>query len=279
MSLVTSPVDEQLPQRPQWTRLLPGASMSPPLRLVEREIVRWRGIWLVFLSVLLEPLLFLFSIGIGVGELVGEVEGPSGEPVPYRAFVATGLLAAAAMFGPVFDATFNFFVKLKYQHLYDAMLATPMTATDVVRGEVVWSLIRASVYATGFLVTMAVLGLISSWWAVLCLPTAVLIGYAFSGAGLGASTFMRSFIDFDFVNVAILPMFLLSATFFPLSEYPEGVQWLVKITPLYQGVVLERAFVFGEVSWTLLLSAIYLFVMGSVGLAVASRRLRTLLLP
>jgi lipooligosaccharide transport system permease protein len=279
MSLVTSPVDEQLPQRPPWTRLLPGASTSPPLRLVEREIVRWRGIWLVFLSVLLEPLLFLFSIGIGVGELVGDVEGPGGEPVPYRAFVATGLLAAAAMFGPVFDATFNFFVKLKYQHLYDAMLATPMTATDVVRGEVVWSLIRATVYAAGFLVTMAVLGLISSWWAVLCLPTAVLIGYAFSGAGLGASTFMRSFIDFDFVNVAILPMFLLSATFFPLSEYPEGVQWLVKITPLYQGVVLERAFVFGEVSWSLLFSAAYLFIMGSIGLAVASRRLRELLLP
>jgi lipooligosaccharide transport system permease protein len=279
MSLATAPVDEQLPQRPPWTRLLPGASSSPPLRLVEREIVRWRGIWLVFLSVLLEPLLFLFSIGIGVGELVGDVEGPGGEPVPYRAFVATGLLAAAAMFGPVFDATFNFFVKLKYQHLYDAMLATPMTSTDVVRGEVVWSLIRATVYAAGFLATMAVLGLIESWWAVLCLPTAILIGYAFSGAGLGASTYMRSFIDFDFVNVAILPMFLLSATFFPLSEYPEGVQWLVKITPLYQGVVLERAFVFGEVSWTLLPSALYLVAMGSIGLAVASRRLRTLLLP
>jgi lipooligosaccharide transport system permease protein len=279
MSLVTTPVDEGLPQRPQWTRLLPGASTSPPLRLVERNVISWRGIWLVFLSVLLEPILFLLSIGIGVGALVGDVEGPGGEPVPYRAFVATGLLAAAAMFGPVFDATFNFFVKLKYQRLYDAVLATPMRPTDVVRGEVIWSLIRAAIYAAGFLATMAVLDLIESWWALLCLPTAVLIGYAFAGAGLGASTYMRSWIDFDFVNVAILPMFLLSATFFPLSEYPEGVQWLVELTPLYQGVALERAFVFGEVSWTLIPSALYLLVMGSAGLAVAGRRLRTLLLP
>jgi len=279
MSTVTTPVDDRLPQRPTWTRFLPGAAMSPALRLVERNIVAWKGIWLVFVSVLLEPIMFLLSIGIGVGSLVGDVEGPGGDPVPYRAFVATGLLAAAAMFGPVFDATFNFFVKLKYFHVYDAVLATPMRPGDVIVGEVVWSLLRAAIYSAAFLATMAVLGLVESWWALLCLPAAVLIGYAFAGAGLGASTFMRSFIDFDFVNLAVLPMFLLSATFFPLSEYPEGVQWLVRLTPLYQGVALERAFVFGEVSWSLLFNAAYLVVMGTVGLAVGGRRLRGLLLP
>jgi len=260
-------------------RLLPGASVPAAFRLVERNIVSWKGIWLVFVSVLLEPILFLLSIGVGVGELVGDVTGPGGEPVPYRTFVATGLLAAAAMFGPVFDATFNFFVKLKYFHLYDAVLATPMRPGDVVTGEVLWSLIRAAVYSTAFLATMAILGLIESWWALLCLPAAVLIGYAFAGAGLGASTWMRSFIDFDFVNLAVLPMFLLSATFFPLSEYPEGVQWLVRVTPLYQGVAIERALVFGELEWTLLLNVGYLAAMGTVGLVVAGRRLRLLLLP
>ncbi len=281
MTAPTAPVvdREALPERPWWHRVLPGASVTPALRLAERNIVAWKGIWLVFVSVLLEPLLFLLSIGIGVGELVGDVEGPGGTPVPYRAFVATGLLAAAAMFGPVFDATFNFFVKLHYFHVYDAVLATPMRPGDVIVGEVLWSLLRAAIYAAAFLATMAVMGLIESWWAILCLPTAILIGYAFAGAGLGASTFMRSFIDFDFVNLAILPMFLLSATFFPLSEYPDGVQWLVRFTPLYQGVVLERAFVFGELDWTLLLNALFLVVLGTVGLAVGGRRLRTLLLP
>lgn len=259
-------------------RLLPGASV-PPLRLVERNIIAWKGIWLVFLSVLLEPILFLLSIGIGVGELVGDVPGPDGTPVPYRAFVATGLLAASAMFGPVFDATFNFFVKLKYFHIYDAVLATPLRPADVVTGEVLWSLIRAALYSVGFLATMVVLGLVHSWWALLCVPAAVLIGYGFAGAGMGASTFMRSFIDFDFVNLAVLPMFLLSATFFPLSQYPEGVQWLVRLTPLYQGVALERALVFGELQWSLLLNVAYLAVMGTVGRMVAGRRLQHLLLP
>jgi lipooligosaccharide transport system permease protein len=278
MTVATAPVEE-LPQRPTWTRLLPGAATSPPIRLVERNVVAWKGIWLVFISVLLEPILFLLSIGVGVGELVGDVTLPSGQQVPYRAFVATGLLAAAAMFGPVFDATFNFFVKLKYVRVYEAVLATPMRARDITRGEVVWSLFRAGIYSAAFLATMAILGLIDSWWAVLCLPAAILIGYAFAGAGLGASTYMRSFIDFDFVNLAILPMFLLSATFFPLSQYPEGVQWLVRLTPLYQGVALERSLVFGDLSWTMVLNAAYLVVMGSIGLSIASRRLKSLLLP
>jgi len=267
------------PARPGWTRLLPGASASPALHLVERNLVAWRGMWLVFVSVLVEPIFFLFSIGVGVGALVGDVTLPGGEVVPYRSFVAAGLLATSAMMGPVFDTTFNFFIKLKYFHVYEATLATPMQPTDVVTGELVWSLIRATAYATAFLVTMALMGITSSWWAVLCVPVAVLIGFAFAGAGLGATTFMRSFVDFDFVNLAIIPMFLFSATFFPLSRYPTGLQWVIRFTPLYQGVELERALVFGQLHPSLLLNAAYLAIMGSVGLWVASRRLARLLLP
>ncbi len=270
---------EAIPARPWWTRLLPGASMAPPVRLLERNIIAWRGMWLIFLSVLLEPIFFLFSIGIGVGALVGDVTLANGEVVSYRSFVAAGLLATSAMMGPVFDSTFNFFVKLKYFHLYQATLATPMRPTDVVRGEMLWSLLRAAAYATAFLITMAIMGLTESWWAVLCAPVAVLIGYAFAGAGLGATTYMRSFIDFDMVNLAIIPMFLFSGTFFPLSRYPQGLQWVIQCTPLYQGVALERSLVFGDVGPGLLVHVAYLLVMGSVGLKVAGRRLGTLLLP
>jgi lipooligosaccharide transport system permease protein len=273
---VTAPT---IPARPRWTNLLPGASMAPPLRLVGRNIVAWRSLWLVFISVWLEPVLFLLSIGIGVGALVGDVELPSGQSVPYRDFVAAGLLATSAMMVPVFDSTFNFFVKLKYVRTYQAVLATPMRPADVVRGELLWSLLRATFYAAGFLVTMRLFGLIHSWWALLCVPAAVLIGYAFAGAGLGATTFMRSFIDFDFVNLAVVPMFLFSATFFPLSRYPEALQKIVSVTPLYQGVVLERALVFGEISPWLLVSVAYLLAMGTIGLRVAGRRLDQLLLP
>jgi lipooligosaccharide transport system permease protein len=229
--------------------------------------------------VFLEPLLFLLSIGVGVGALVGDVEGPGGTLVSYRAFVGAGLLATAAMMGPVMDCTFGFFVKFKYWKAYDAVLATPMGPADIAWGEVLWSLFRATVYAVGFLLTMVAFGLVSSWWAILCIPVSVLIGYAFAGAGLGASTYMRSFIDFDMVNAAIIPMFLFSATFFPLSRYPDALQWVVRLTPLYQGVELERALVFGQLQWSLLFNVIYLLVVGTVGLRVARRRLQLLLQP
>jgi lipooligosaccharide transport system permease protein len=275
----TGELDGPLPQRPAWTRLLPGASTSPSLRLLERNLVAWRGMWLIFISVMVEPIFFLFSIGVGVGKLVGDITLSSGQVVSYREFVAAGLLASSAMMGPVFDSTFNFFVKLKYIHTYQAVLATPMGPRHIVTGEMLWSLVRASLYAAAFLVAIVVMGLTSSWWAVLCVPVALLIGFAFSGAGLGATTYMRSFIDFDLVNVAIIPMFLFSGTFFPVSQYPTVLQWVVRCTPLYQGVALERGLLLGEVDAAMFGHVAYLLIMGGIGLWVASRRLGQLLLP
>ena len=90
---------------------------------------------------------------------------------------------------------------------------------------------------------------------------------------------MRSFVDFDYVNLAIIPLFLFSATFFPISQYPAALEAIIRVTPLYQGVVLERSLVLGDVHWTLLLNAAYLAVMGAVGLRIATRRLGRLLQP
>jgi lipooligosaccharide transport system permease protein len=269
------------PPTPRWAWLAPGAALRRvlALRLLERNVVAWRGMWLILVSVIVEPVLFLASIGFGVGALVGDVEGPGGEPVPYRSFVAAGLLAISAMTGPILDCTFNFFVKLKYFKVYDAVLATPLGPNDVARGELLWSLVRAALYATAFLVVMAVMGVVPSWWGVLAVPGAVLIGFGFAGAALGASTFMRSFLDFEFINVAFIPMFLFSATFFPLSRYPEWLQWVVQVTPLYQGVALERGLIFGELSWTMLINVAYLVAFGLIGLRIAGRRLGLLLRP
>jgi lipooligosaccharide transport system permease protein len=250
-----------------------------PVRIVERNALAYRRIWYVFLTGFAEPVLYLLSIGVGVGELVGDLPGPGGRSVPYEKFVAPGLLAAAAMNGAIFDTTFNFFVKFKYMHTYDAMLASPLQVDEVATGEVVWALLRGTIYATGFLVTMLVLGLLESGWAVLAIPAAVLIGLGFAGAGLAATTWMRSFIDFDYVNLAIVPLFLFSATFFPLSRYPDALSWVVRCTPLYQGVALERGLVLGDIRWTLLLNATYLGVMGWVGIRIAAARLGRLLQP
>lgn len=246
------------------------------LRMTERDVVGYARAWPVLLTGLVEPFLYLLSIGIGVGALVGDVTY-AGRQVPYETFVASGMLATAAMNGAVFDTTFNFFIRLKYAKLYDAVLATPLEPNDVALGEVTWALLRGTFYSAAFLVTMAAFGLTESWWAVLALPVTVLIGAAFASVGLAASTWMRSFLDFDFVNLAITPMFLFSATFFPLDQYPDTVATIVGFTPLYQGVALCRALTTGEVHLGLLAHVAYLVVLVAIGVTVAGRRIDTLL--
>jgi lipooligosaccharide transport system permease protein len=246
--------------------------------VVERDFLAYRRMWVVFLSGFAEPFLFLLSIGLGVGHLVGSIN-VGGTSVSYQAFAAPALLATSAMNGAVFDTTFNFFFKFKYSKSFDAMLATPIGTGDVASGELVWALLRGTIYSAAFLITMVAFGLVESWWAVFALPAAMLIGFAFAGAGMAATTWMRSFVDFDYVTMALIPMFLFSATFFPLSRYPAGLQVVVALTPLYQGVAIERALTLGQLDWTILLHAAYLAVMGIVGLRIAGKRLATLLQP
>jgi lipooligosaccharide transport system permease protein len=246
--------------------------------LVERHARVYRHAWVMLLSGVAEPLFFLLSIGIGIGSLVGRVAGPAGHPVNFTSFVAPALLATSAMNGAVMDSTFNVFFRLKYAKLYDSALATPMRSGDIALGEIAWALIRGGLYALSFLVVMAVMGLIHTPWAAAALPAALLIGFAFAGAGMAATTFMSSWQHFEFVTLATLPMFLFSTTFYPLSVYPRPLQIAVECTPLFQGVTLIRALTLGPVTPALLWPVLYLGIMGLAGLALASRRISGLLL-
>ena len=246
--------------------------------LVERNITSFRHGWVALVTGFAEPVFYLFSLGIGIGALVRTVTTDSGTAVTYPQFVAPALLAASAMNGAVMDSTFNVFFKLKYAKLYDAVLATPMGPRDVAVGEISWSLLRGGMYSAAFLVVALLAGAVRSWWAVLALPAAVFIGFAFAAVGMFATTFMRSWVDFDYVTLAIQPMFLFSATFFPLSTYPDALQWVVRLTPLYHGVALERALMLGDVGWGVLGHVAYLLVLGVVGVVGAARRLERLLL-
>ena len=246
--------------------------------LIERHARAYRHAWAVLVSGFFEPLFYLLSIGVGIGELVGKVTGPGGHPVGFTSFVAPALLATSSMNGAVYDSTFNVFFRLKYSKAYDAALATPMRSGDIALGEVGWALIRGGLYAFAFMVVMLALGLVHSAWAAAAVPAALLIGFGFAGAGMAATTFMRSWQDFDFITLATLPMFLFSTTFFPLSVYPRPLQIVVECTPLYQGVTLMRGLTFGVVGPGLLLHAAYLALMGLAGLRVASWRISRLLL-
>lgn len=245
--------------------------------LLYRNFLAYRRAWYIFATGFLEPLLYLFSIGVGVGALVGDFTF-NGQSVPYAEFVAPGMLAASAMNGSVLDSTFNFFFKLKYNKLFDQMLATPLTTLDIARGELSWSLLRGGIYSAGFLLVMLAMGLVSSWWAVLVVPAALLIGAAFGAVCMALTTWMRSWQDFELVTLATLPMFLFSATFFPVSAYPGVVRWVVEATPLYRGVVLCRELTTGAVTWASAVSVVYLLVMVVVGLLLCRRRLDSLLL-
>ncbi len=247
-------------------------------RLVERNFLVYRRSWVVFLVGFLEPVFYLLSIGVGVAGLVGDFTLENGTVVGYTAFVAPGMLAASAMNGALYETTYNIFSKMRYLKLYDAMLSTRLRPWDVATGELVWALLRGMCYSAMFIVVMVAMGLTSSAWALLALPASMLVGFAFGGVGMALTTWMRSWQDFEFVTLAMLPMFLFSATFYPLETYPPAGRWLVEVTPLYQGVALMRDLTTGVVGPADLVHVAYLTVTGAVGLLVASRRLGTLLL-
>jgi lipooligosaccharide transport system permease protein len=248
-------------------------------RLVERNLLVYRRIWVLILSGFFEPVFYLLSLGVGIGALVDTVAGPDGQAIDYTAFVAPALLAASAMNGAVYDSTMNVFFKLKFAKTYDAMLATPLGPADIAVGEIMWAQLRGTLYSISFLLVMLVLGLIQSWWALLALPATMLIGFAFAAVGMACTSFMRSWQDFEFVQLAVLPMFLFSTTFFPLSVYPRPLQLAVELTPLFHGIELVRPLTTGaEVGPALLGHALYFAGMAALGLAVTARRLEKLLL-
>jgi lipooligosaccharide transport system permease protein len=248
------------------------------VRLIERNLYVYRHTLLTIVSGFFEPLFYLLGIGFGLGALVGTVPGPDGQPIPYQLFVAPALLASSSMNGAISEATFNFFFKLNYSKTFTSILSTPLSAGDIAVGELAWALIRGGLYAIGFMAVMVLLGLIVSPWVVLAFPAAILVGFAFGAVGMAATSFMKTWQDFDLIQLVILPLFLFSATFYPIETYPEPLRQIVQLTPLYQGVALIRSLTVGAISPVLLVHVAYLSVMGIVGLAVVSRRLDRLLL-
>ncbi len=261
---------------PLTSGLLIGSRRS--LRLIERNLYVYKHGWLVILSGFFEPLFYLLSIGFGLGALIGTIPGPGGEPIPYQLFVAPALLASSAMNGAIAESTFNFFFKLNYNKTFTSILSTPLSPGDVAVGELAWALVRGGLYAIGFMVVMVVLGLVVSPWVVLAVPAALLVGFAFGAVGMAATSFMKTWQDFDLIQLVILPLFLFSATFFPIESYPDALRVVVQLTPLYQGVDLIRSLVVGAISPILLFHVAYLVLMGLGGLLVVSRRLDKLLL-
>jgi lipooligosaccharide transport system permease protein len=119
-----------------------GLRIAPPfafgtrrsIHLIERSVYLYRRAWLILASGFFEPLFYLLSVGYGIGSMVGSVPGPDGHLVPYQAFVAPALLASSAMNGAIVEVTYNVYAKLRWEKVYDAVLATPLGVGDIALG-------------------------------------------------------------------------------------------------------------------------------------------------
>ena len=245
--------------------------------ILERSYLAFRSsAWIVVLTGFLEPVLYLFSFGYGVGKLIGTMEVTPSHFVSYAAFIAPALLATSAMNGAIYDATWNVFFKLKFDRVYQGMLATSLGPLDVALGEISWALIRGMVYAIAFMSIVGGLGLITTPWALLAIPCAVLIAFGFASIGMAVTTYMKSFEQMNIINIVLLPMFLFSGSFYPLTIYPGWLQAFIKALPLWHGISLIRAVMLGIISTALIPHILYFVVMIVIGLFFTTRRLTKL---
>jgi lipooligosaccharide transport system permease protein len=266
------------------TLVLPRlVSFEGPVRrsasVAERNVAALRSAyWIVLISGFLEPIFYLFSIGVGVGALVGDIPVPGVGPVAYAAFVAPAMLASSAMTGALAETTFNFFGKMKYMRLYDGVLATPVRPFEIALGELAWAMVRGALYGAVFLGVMAAMDLVDPGRAVAAFPATMLVGFAFGAAGMALSTYMRGWQDFDVMFAAQFTLFLFSGTFVPAQDYHPALRWLVELSPLYRSVDLLRGITVGTGGWPgRVVDVGYLVGLTALGLWVASRRMGKLL--
>jgi lipooligosaccharide transport system permease protein len=219
------------------------------LRVVEREARVFRRLWRgsVFSS-FLTPVLFLTAMGLGLGGLVDE-STPSVEGLSYLHFVTPGLLAATAMLSASGESLWPIMAGTKWLRTYHAMVATPVSAADVHGGHVLWAGVRGGIAAGAFLVVATLLGGVPSPWAVLALPAAVLTAMAFAAPLAAYAATQDTDVTFPIImRLGVVPLFLFSGTFFPVSQLPAPLQPLAVLSPLWHGVQLCRAATTGAVS-------------------------------
>ncbi|WP_082034521.1 ABC transporter permease [Nigerium massiliense] len=271
-----APTLRRLRSRPRW---LAGLYAGNARAVIGRgfRVIRAQN-WGVIATGFFEPVFYLLAMGLGMGQLVGELPGPDGRPIPYAMFIAPALLATSAMNGAIYDSVNNVFFKLRYAKLYEGMLATSLGPMDVALGEIFMALFRGLLYSIGFLGVITVMGLVTSWWALAMIPVALLIALGFASIGMAVTSFITGFQQLDLVPVVLLPMFLCSATLYPITVYPEAVQWFVKALPLWHGVELMRQLSVGVFTSMTGVHVAYFLVMSVIGIAVASLRLRRLFL-
>jgi len=256
------------------TAVHPPVSLHRARKLVQRNLLAYKHYWIAFVSGFFEPFFYLVAVGFGVGQFVESVPF-GGARLDYAEFLAPGLLAASTLNGAVFDGFFGPFFKLNWMKIYEGIITTPVSIPDIAVGEIIWALIRGTIYGAGFLIVMLALGLISSPWAVLALPAVMLSSGALSAGAMVLTSTTKEISSLEKVmTLVVFPLFLFSGTFFPVSIYPDYLQPVVRVTPLYHSATLLRSLTTGEVGMSVLWNVGYLVVAFVVASALAVRLMR-----
>jgi lipooligosaccharide transport system permease protein len=250
-----------------------SAAVALPLRVWEYWLMQYRRIWRgTVITSIVNPVFYLGALGVGLGSIVNKSGGaPLG--VPYLDFVAPGMLASAAMQLASAEASWPVMGSFKWTRQYFAMIATPLGVRDVVFGHQLFMLARLTATSTIYLGVIAAFGGIDSWWGVLALPASVLLGFAFTAPFAAYAATRDNEAAFVPINrFVVLPMFLFSGTFFPVSRLPLPLEWLAYATPLWHGVDLCRELTLGNVHvWRALGHVVLLLALVVGGLVWAQR--------
>jgi lipooligosaccharide transport system permease protein len=247
-----------------------------PLRAYEHWLAQYKRVWRGTVGTsLLNPLLYLAALGVGLGTIVDRsANAPGG--VPYLDFIAPGLLAAAAMQTAATESSWPVMGAIKWTRTYYAMTATPLTERDVLVGHQLFVVTRVLTASTAYLLIVAAFGAVASWWGLLAIPVAVLIGTAFSMPMAAFAATRQSDGSFPPIfRFVIVPMFLFSGTFFPVSQLPLAFELAAYVTPIWHGVELCRQLTLGEVEMLAAAGHLaYLLVWTVAGLLLARRAYR-----
>jgi lipooligosaccharide transport system permease protein len=261
-------------------------ALARPLRIVESEIIAYRRTWRgTVISSFVNPILFLTAMGLSLGTLV-DSSGSGALAVPYLAFVATGLMAATAMQSGAGDGAFPVMAGIKWRKDYHGAITTPIEPADIVIGRSIWGAIRLTFMLVVFAVIAVLFGAMDLGPALLAVPPGVLTGLAFQAAVTAFTVTREDETSLSTMfRFGIIPLFLFSGTFFPISQLPNFLQGVAYVTPLFHGVELVRKIALPNVDESVVTSIpiwvhlLYLGAMWALGLFLSARWLSTRLKP
>lgn len=236
--------------------LLPSPRMA--YRVWRRDLLVFSKLWRgALLPNFIDPVFYLLAMGFGLGAYLQSVNG-----IPYKEFIASGLVASSTMWAASFETTWNIYFKMTENRLYDAIVSTPVEVEDLVVAEVVWAATRALIYGTAFLVVVAIFGFVESPWAVLVPLFLLLGGSCFGMMGIAFTTVVNRVELYSYYyTLLITPLFLFSGIFYPLDRLPEWTHVVAWLTPLYHLVQITRGLILGPELGSILGNSLWLVVL------------------